>query len=82
MSQIGPSLAVFSSGGFSSFLPAVLVGGAVYLFVSLAQGRGTFQTDSTRPGSAEAESPALKALYTLALAVLIAAFVGFGSETF
>lgn len=83
LSQIYPS-DVFSPGIFSALLPAILVGGILYFAVSLTQRRMPFQTESARdePDSAEAENPVLRTLYALALAVLVAAFVGFGIQTF
>lgn len=82
LSQIGPGSDVFSTDIFSYLIPAILVGGAVYLIASLTQGRASFRTETTRtrPATAEVENPMLKTLYALALAVLVAAFVGFGIE--
>lgn len=84
LSQIGPSFDVFSNDVFSVLLPAILIGGTVYVAVSLTQGRAPFQTESARPepGPAGTENPVLRTLYALAVAVLVAAFVGFGIETF
>ncbi len=84
LSQIGPSLDVFSNDVFSVLLPTILIGGTVYLAVSLTQGRAPFQTESARPesGPSGVENPVLRTLYALAVAVLVAAFVGFGIETF
>jgi hypothetical protein len=82
LSQIGPGSDVFSTDVFSSLIPAILVGGAVYLIASLTQGRASFRTETARAESAPAgvENPVLKTLYALALAVLVAAFVSFGIE--
>jgi hypothetical protein len=78
LSQIGPSFSVFSV-----LLPAVLIGGTVYAAVSLTRGRAPFQTESVRPEPGPAgENPVLTTLYALAVAVLVAAFVGFGIEAF
>ncbi len=82
LAQVGPGVDVFSIDAFSAMLLAILVGGAAYLAASLAQGGASFQTESVRTGPAGAENPASRTLYTLALAVLVAAFVGFGIETF
>ena len=84
LGQIGPGFEVLSTDAFSAMLLAILVGGAVYLVASLAQGGASFQTESVRSesGRAGAESPVLRTLYALALAVLVAAFVGLGIETF
>lgn len=85
LGQIGGfGVDVLSGGAFSAMLLAILVGGAVYLAASLPQGRASFQTESVRtePGSARAENSVLRRLHALALAVLVAAFVGFGIETF
>jgi hypothetical protein len=84
LSQIGPSFEVFSNDVFSFLLPAILAGGTVYVAVSLTQGRGPFQTESARPepGPTGTGNPVLRTLYALAVAVLVAAFVGFGIETF
>ncbi len=85
LGQIGPGFEVISTGAFSAMLLAILVGGAVYLVASLAQGGGaSFQTESVRTesGRAGVESPVLRTLYALVLAVLVAAFVGLGIETF
>jgi hypothetical protein len=83
LSQVGPNFDVFSIGIFPALLPAILIGGALYFAVSLTQGRASFRTESGRgePGPAGEENPVLGTLYALALAVLIAAFVGFGAET-
>ena len=84
LAQIGPGLDAFSIDAFSAMLLAILVGGTAYLAASLAQGGASFQTESvrSRSGPAGAENPAIRTLYALALAVLVAAFVGFGIETF
>ncbi len=84
LGQIGSGFEVLSTEAFSAMLLAILVGGAVYLVASLAQGGASFQTESVRSesGRAGAESPVLRTLYALALAVLVAAFVGLGIETF
>lgn len=84
LGQIGPGFNVFSTGIFSAMPLAVLVGGAVYLAVSLAQGRASFQTETARAerDPAGAETPMLRTLYALAVAVLVVAFVGFGIEAF
>ncbi len=84
LAQIGPGLDAFSIDAFSTMLLAILVGGTAYLAASLAQGGASFQTESVRAGSgpARAENPVIRTLYALALAVLVAAFVGFGIETF
>lgn len=65
-------------------LLAILVGGAAYLAASLAQGGVPVQTKSVQTGSSLAgvENPVIRTLYALALAVFVAAFVGFGIETF
>lgn len=81
LSQIYPS-DVFSTGVFSALLPAILIGGILYFAASLTQRRGPFQTESARDEPGPAENPVLRTLYALALAVLIAAFVGFGIQTF
>jgi hypothetical protein len=81
LSQIYPS-DVFSTGVFSALLPAILIGGILYFAVSLTQRRTPFQTESARDEPGSAENPVLRTLYALALAVLIAAFVGFGIQTF
>lgn len=74
LGQIGGSgVDVLSGGPFSAMLLAILVGGAVYLAASLAQGRASFQTESVPRGSGPAraaENPVLRTLYALALAVL------------
>jgi hypothetical protein len=82
LSQIGPGTDVFSTDIFSSLIPAILVGGAIYLLASLTQGRASFRTEATRDesASAEVENPVFETLYALTLAVLVAAFVGFGIE--
>lgn len=84
LAQIGPGVDAFSIDAFSAMLLAILVGGAAYLAASLAQGGASFQTESVRTGSgpAGAENPVNRTLYALTLAVLVAAFVGFGIETF
>ena len=70
---IGPGFDVLSL-----LIPAILIGGVVYLALSLAQRRV-----SPRPvGAGSLENPVLKTLYTLAVAALVAAFVGFGIEAF
>lgn len=62
---------------FSFLLPAILLGGAVYL--ALAQRRN--HADAPASGSqAGTGGVVLVALYTVALAALLAAFVGFGIE--
>jgi hypothetical protein len=84
LGQIGSGFEVLSTEAFSAMLLALLVGGAVYIVASLAQGGASFQTESVRTESARAgvESPVLRTLYALVLAVLVAAFVGLGIETF
>ncbi len=84
LGQIGSGFEVLSTEAFSAMLLAILVGGAVYLGASLAQGGASFQTESVRTesGRAGVESPVLRTLYALVLAVLVAAFVGLGIETF
>ena len=68
---------------FSFLLPAILIGGAVYLALVLAQRRNP----SLAAGDASTAGPyqgggnvVFAALYTVALAALLAAFVGFGIE--
>ena len=64
---------------FSFLLPAILLGGAVYLALALAQRRN--HADAPASGSqAGTGGVVLVALYTVALAALLAAFVGFGIE--
>jgi hypothetical protein len=84
LGQIGSGFEVLSTEAFSAMLLALLVGGAVYIVASLAQGGASFQTESVRTesGHAGVESPVLRTLYALVLAVLVAAFVGLGIETF
>ena len=84
LGQIGSGFEVLSTEAFSAMLLALLVGGAVYIVASLAQGGASFQTESVRTesGRAGVESPVLRTLYALVLAVLVAAFVGLGIETF
>jgi hypothetical protein len=84
LGQIGSGFEVLSTEAFSAMLLALLVGGAVYIVAALAQGGASFQTESVRTesGRAGVESPVLRTLYALVLAVLVAAFVGLGIETF
>ena len=65
-------------------LLAILVGGAARYAASLPQGGASFQAESvrSRSGPAGPENLASRTLYALALAVLVASFVGFGIETF
>lgn len=63
----------------SVLLTALLLGGVVYLVFSLTQS-GT--PSGGEPGSEGADNTFLKTLYTLAVAALVAAFVGFGIEVF
>ena len=59
-----------------TLLPLILIGSMVYIVLSLAQRRGV--PPPAEP--ADAPNPALRTMYTLALGVLVAAFVGFGIE--
>lgn len=63
---------------FSFLLPAILLGGAVYLALALAQRRS--HADASASGPYAGTSVVLVALYTVALAALLATFVGFGIE--
>lgn len=63
---------------FSFLLPAILLGGAVYLALALAQRRN--HADAPASGPYAGTGVVLVALYTVALAALLAAFVGFGIE--
>lgn len=66
---------------FSFLLPAILLGGAVYLALTLAQRRNPSPAASDAPaGPYGSVSVVFAALYTVALAALLAAFVGFGIE--
>ena len=66
---------------FSFLLPAILLGGAVYLAFALAQRRNPAPADAPASGPHGGTTGAvLVALYTVALAALLAAFVGFGIE--
>lgn len=71
---VGPGLDIISV-----LLPAILLGGVIYLAVSLAQ-RGAPSRGDTGPVGVE--NAMLRTLYTLAVAALVAAFVGFGIEVF
>lgn len=65
---------------FSLLVPAVLILGGLYVVFSLLQGRparGEGENDTP-----DLTSSVLRIVYTLALAGLIAAFVGFGIEAF
>lgn len=72
----GPGVPFFNI--FSLLVPAILFLGALYIAFSI------FQRRSARDGGdpADPTSSVLKVVYTLALAGLIAAFVGFGIEAF
>jgi hypothetical protein len=84
LAQIGPGVDAFSTDAFPAMLLAILVGGAARYGASLPQGGASFQAESVRTGSGPAgpENLASRTLYALALAVLVASFVGFGIETF
>ena len=73
---VGPGFDVFSL-----LIPAILLGGAVYLALVLAQRRAPSPAAGTPAGPyAGAGGVVFAALYTVALAALLAAFVGFGIE--
>ena len=70
---------------FSLLLPTILIGGVVYLAFVLAQRRNPSQAASGASAGApsgpyQGGNVVLAALYTIALAALLAAFVGFGIE--
>lgn len=68
---------------FSLLLPMILIGGLVYLALVLAQRRNSSLAagDASAAGPYQGASNAVfAALYTVALAALLAAFVGFGIE--
>lgn len=62
---------------FSFLVPVALVLGAVYVAVALTQRRASAAEGVSGTGL---DNLALRTLYTLAVAALVAAFVGFGIE--
>lgn len=69
---------------FSLLLPTILIGGAIYLALVLAQRRAPPTSGGEAPAAGGpyqgAGNLVFAALYTVALAALLAAFVGFGIE--
>jgi hypothetical protein len=59
----------------STMLSLILIGSVAYIVVSLAQRGAPPPAEPT-----DASNPVLRTMYTLALGVLVAAFVGFGIE--
>jgi hypothetical protein len=84
LAQIGPGVDAISTDAFPAMLLAILVDGAAYLAASRPQRGASFQAESVRTGSGPAgpENLASRTLYALALAVLVASYVGFRIETF
>jgi hypothetical protein len=72
----GPGVPFFDI--FSVLVPAGLFLGALYVAFAIFQGRSSGDAES----SADVTSSVLRIVYTLALAGLIAGFVGFGIEAF
>ena len=67
---VGPGFDVVST-----MLSLILIGSVAYIVVSLAQRGASPPAEPT-----DASNPVLRTMYTLALGVLVAAFVGFGIE--
>ena len=67
---VGPGFDVVST-----MLSLILIGSVAYIVVSLAQRGAPPPAEPT-----DASNPVLRTMYTLALGVLVAAFVGFGIE--